>query len=286
MCMQDDCEQYQLNRRTFLGGSAGSLVSLAASRVGPVSSEHQASPETRILDSPELRNIERGRVLFKSDGKEIDGYLARPKAAGKCPAVLVLAGNRITEEYIPNTCAALALAGYVGFTPNNYHAVPDSAKTVAQINKALERWTEDDYMRDCLEAVMYLGSRPFVDPERIAVLGFCVGGRRAFLTGARSKNIRAVVAFHPGKTTAEEVAKLKVPVQIHHGTQDRSVSIDASRVLEKAFRRRGTPVELFAYEKADHGFLAYTRPQYDPSSAKLAWKRTVEFLDRNLKQKS
>jgi len=46
----------------------------------------------------------------------------------------------------------------------------------------------------------------------------------------------------------------------------------------------GKPLELFAYEKADHGFLAYTRPQYDPAAAKLAWKRTVEFLDKNLKK--
>jgi carboxymethylenebutenolidase len=139
--------------------------------------------------------------------------------------------------------------------------------------------------RDCLEGLAYLRSCAFVDPARIAVLGFCVGGRRALLTGARSRDIRTVIAFHPGKTTAQELVGLKVPVQIHHGTQDRSISIDASRALEKALRARGTPVELFAYEKADHGFLAYTRPhQYDPAAAKLAWKRTVEFLDKNLKK--
>jgi carboxymethylenebutenolidase len=285
MCMRDDCEGEDLNRRAFLAGSASGLASFAASRVELVRGEQEKRlPETRILDSPELRNVELGKIFFRSAGKEIDGYLARPRADAKYPAVLVLAGNRITEEYIPNTCAALALAGFVGFTPNNYHAVPDTAKTVAQINKSLEHWTEEDYMRDCLGGVAYLRSCRFVDPARIAVLGFCVGGRRALLTGARSASIRAVVAFHPGRTTAEEIVRLKAPVQIHHGTQDRSISIDASRDLEKALRGRGTPVELFAYEKADHGFLAYTRPQYDQAAAKLAWKRTVEFLDKNLKR--
>jgi carboxymethylenebutenolidase len=196
---------------------------------------------------------------------------------------MVLAGNRITEEYIPNTCAALALDGFVGFTPNNYHAVPSSAKTVTQINKALEMWTEDDYLRDCLAGLAYLSSSQFVDPARIGVLGFCVGGRRALLVGDRSPNVRAVVAFHPGKTTAKEIARLSVPVQIHHGTRDRSVPIEASRDLEKGLHEHGKPVTLFAYEKADHGFLAYTRPQYDKAAAELAWKRTVEFLNKNLK---
>lgn len=69
-------------------------------------------PETRVLDDPKVQH---GRVTFKHNGAAtIDGYLARPKAEGIYPAVLVIAGNKISEEYIPNTCAALALAGFVG----------------------------------------------------------------------------------------------------------------------------------------------------------------------------
>ena len=80
-----------------------------------------------MLDDP---TVQHGRVVFKHNGVQtIDGYLARPKAEGVYPAVLVIAGNRITEEYIPNTCAALALAGFVGLAPNIFHALPDAART-------------------------------------------------------------------------------------------------------------------------------------------------------------
>ncbi len=106
-----------------------------------------------MLDEPTTRH---GKVTFKSGDKEIDGYLARPKAEGKVPAVLVIAGNRITEEYIPNTCAALAVAGGdVGLAPN-IDPVPDSARTPDEITKSLEGWTDADFLRDIRSGAAYL----------------------------------------------------------------------------------------------------------------------------------
>jgi carboxymethylenebutenolidase len=83
--------------------------------------------------------------------------------------------------------------------------------------------------------------------------------------------------------SAEEVAKLKAPVQIHQGTADRHIPVADIQELEKIFKKQRTPVEVYFYEQADHGFLAYTRPYYKPDAAILAWKRTVEFLDKHLK---
>lgn len=66
---------------------------------------------------------------------------------------------------------------------------------------------------------------------------------------------------------------MKVPVQIHHGTADQSVAMSETQKTEKLLKAQGTPVEVFLYEGADHGFLAYTRPFYKPGLAKLAWTR-------------
>lgn len=72
--------------------------------------------------------IQHGRVVFKHDGADtIDGCLERPKSEGSNPAVLVIAGNKISEEYIPNTCAALALAGFVGLAPSIFQPPPENA---------------------------------------------------------------------------------------------------------------------------------------------------------------
>ena len=122
-----------------------------------------------------------------------------------------------------------------------------------------------------------------VKPGGLGVIEFCFGGRIALLSGARFREVDAVVTFHPGAVTAAEVARLQSPVQVHSGTADRQVSVSQIEGLRKLLEAQSTPVEVFYYEGADHGFLAYTRPFYRPDHAQLAWKRATEFLARNLR---
>jgi len=248
---------------------------------GWAAAAQEKQPETRVLDDPKIQHR---RVTFKHGGKEtVDGYIARPKSEGAYPAVLVIAGNRISEEYIPNTCAALALAGFVGLAPNIFHVLPDTAKTPEEMRRALAEHTDLDVLEDIQAGADYLKGQPFVKGGGIGVLGFCYGGRMAMLFGARSREVDVVVPFHPGKVTAGEVARLKAPVQVHCGTADRHVSVADIGDLEKMLRKQSTPVEVHFYEGADHGFLAYTRPFYKPDAAKLAWARTTQFLAKSLK---
>lgn len=279
MCFGTECEDdVDVQRRSFLVGGVAALAGVAlATRAGAQATEK--APPTRVLDDP---TIQHGTVTFRSGEEEIDGYLARPKRAGRHPAVLVIAGNRITEEYIENTCAALAVAGYVGLAPNLYHTVPDSAKTVDEINKALEGHTENDYLRDIRAGAVYVLGHEAVRSGGLGILGFCAGGRRALLYADRYPDAKVVLPFHPGKTEASEVTHVKAPVQIHSGTADRHVPVSDIRELERALKTQGTPVKVYLYEGADHGFLAYTRPTYKPDAAQLAWKRAVKFLNHHL----
>jgi len=249
-------------------------------RNSPEAPAQTKQAETRVLDDS---TIQHGRVVFKHNGVEtIDGYLARPKAEGVYPAVLVIAGNRITEEYIPNTCAALAVAGFVGLAPNIFHTLPDTARTPAESRAATINHIDSDVLEDVDIGADYLRGQSFVKRDTMGVLGFCYGGRMAMDYGARSRQIDAVVAFHPGATRIEEVKRLKSPVQIHHGTADQAVALAESQRLVKELKGQHTPVELFTYEGAGHGFLAYTRPTYNADAAKLAWTRAVQFLHKNL----
>ena len=118
----------------------------------------------------------------------------------------------------------------------------------------------------------------------MGVLGCCRGGREAMLFGARLREIEAVVAFHLAPMKAPELARLKnVPVQLHHGTADKSVAFTETQKTQKILTAQTTSVEAFFYEGANHGFLAYTRPFYKPEAAKLAWDRAVSFLHKYLK---
>jgi carboxymethylenebutenolidase len=279
MCLDDSCSKEPTSRRTFIAGATAAIAGLTILS-GEDAASQQAQPPTRVLDDP---NIQHGKVVFKHGGVDtIDGFLARPKAEGRYPGVLVIAGNRISEEYIPNTCAALAVAGFVGLAPNVFHLLPDSARSPEEMRAALANHTDLDVLADVQSGVDYLRGQPYVKPGGLGVVGFCFGGRIAMLYGARARDVDAVVPYHPGPVTREEIARLRSPVLVHCGTADRNVAVSAIRELQNMLQDQKTPIEVHLYEGADHGFLAYTRPYYKPDAAKLSWTRTTQFLHKHL----
>jgi carboxymethylenebutenolidase len=281
MCVNDECDE---GRRTFLTTAATAVVGLTAAKIGGQQNKypHDEKVVTRVLDDP---TITHGPVKFQHNKVDtIDGFLARPKAEGKYPVVIVIAGNVITEEYIPNTCAALAVAGYVGLAPNIFHTLTPEAQTPEERRKATIGHSDSDALLDINSGLDYLRKQSFASFERIGVVGFCYGGKLAMMLGSRSREVDAVVPYHPGPVTDEEIGRLKGPVMIHQGTDDRALPKGQTAELEKRLKARKVPVQVFWYEGADHGFLAYTRPFYKPDYAKLSWDRTIGFLDRHIKR--
>jgi carboxymethylenebutenolidase len=282
MCTNDDCDE---SRREFLTTTAAAIVGLTAANIAGQQKKypHDEKVITRVLDDP---SITHGPVMFQHNKADtIDGFLARPKADGKYPVVIVIAGNVITEEYIPNTCAALAVAGYVGLAPNIFHTLTPAAQTPEERRKATIGHSDSDALLDINAGLDYLRKQSFASFDHLGVVGFCYGGKLAMMLGSRSREIDAVVAYHPGPATNDETSRLSGPVLIHQGTADRSLPEGQTAELEKRLKGRKIPAEVFWYEGADHGFLAYTRPFYKPDYAKLSWERTIKFLNEHLKKK-
>jgi carboxymethylenebutenolidase len=275
MCVdgEDGCG---LGRRDFLRAGAVSLAGfgvLGAAGAG----EQDKQPPTRVLDDP---GIEHGKVTFTHNGEQtFDGYLARPKASGAFPGVLVIAGNLIAEEYIPNTCAALALAGFVGLAPEVVHHMSDDAPDVDKDHN------NNDAIENILVAADYLRIQPFVRRGGFGMVGFCYGGWISLLAAARFREIRAVVAYHPGiGRYRDEISEVRAPVQLHQGTADESTDPKTAIQVRDVLAAHHVPVELFMYKGANHGFTAYTREFYRPDYAKLSWSRTTKFLSKYLKE--
>ena len=286
MCIDDGCDE---GRRSFLTGATGAVVGLAASNtiIGQIS-QYRGAP-TRVLDDP---TITHGPVMFQHQKRDIiGGYLARPKADGKYPAVIVMAGNVISEEYIPNTCAALAVAGFVGLAPNIFHPPIGTPQRLDSQRDDFAGHSDNDALIDTNIGIDYLrkqsfvrqqGDFPFSRLDGLGVVGFCYGGRLALLLGSRVSDVDAVVAYHPGPFHTEEMARLRSPILVHQGSADHSLPEGQTAALIKNLQSQKVRVQDYWYEGADHGFLAYTRPTYKPDAAKLSWDRTVAFLKKNL----
>lgn len=286
MCIDEKCDK---GRRSFLTEATGAVVGLAATAsVFAQQSQYKDVP-TRVLDDP---TITHGPVMFQHQKRDIiGGYLARPKADGKFPAVIVIAGNVISEEYIPNTCAALAVAGFIGLAPNIFHPPIGTPQRLDSQRDDYAGHSDSDAIIDVNIGIDYLRRQPFVRQEGefpfarldgLGVIGFCYGGRLALLLGARSADVDAVVAYHPGPFYSQEMIKLRVPVLVHQGTADHSLPEGQTATLIKNLKAHKIPTQEYLYEGADHGFLAYTRPTYKPDAAKLSWERTIAFLKKNI----
>lgn len=282
MCTSGDGRNCGLDRRGFLKAGAVSVAGFTA--LGDADPDKQ--PPTRVLDDP---RVEHGKVTFKHAGRDtFDGYLARPKTSGVYPGVLVIAGNRITEEYIPNTCAALALAGFVGLAPNIFHPLPDNPVTMEERGRYLKDHNDNDILEDIQVGADYLKTLPFVRRGGYGMVGFCYGGWISLQMAARSREVRAVVAYHPGigtKPDPQLLNEVRSPVQLHQGTADHSVDPKSAIKLRDIFKAHHVPVETFMYEGADHGFVSYARDSYRPDYARLSWSRAIKFLSRYLNQK-
>jgi carboxymethylenebutenolidase len=154
---------------------------------------------------------------------------------------------------------------------------------------------------EALAAIHYLTSQPNVRQDGVGVLGYCGGGVQALWLSTLSRAVKTVVVFHaptgsfgptdqynnpqdPKPRLITMVDQIKAPVQAHYGAADSICPLPDVAKFEQALRGQGTKVETFVYEEADHAFGDFTRPRlYKPEAARLAWARSVKFLQAHLK---
>ena len=288
MSSAEEQNKENLTRRDFLCGAAA-IVAGVSMLGSEVMSQQSNVPVVKALDNP---NITHGKVTFKSGTDTIDGYLSRPKAKGRYPIVIVVAGNRISEEYIPNTTAILAQGGFIGLAPNIFSLQTDSMSAEEKRRIATTEITDEHVFRDIQAGIDYLKKQSFVKRKRVGITGFCFGGRIALMFAARSREVNAVVPFYGTLRLPPEanrptgpfdvVSRIKAAVQGHYALKDTGIEQADVKKFFDMLKQQGTKSELYNYE-AEHGFFAYTRPAYNADAAKLAQHRMLEFFEKHLK---
>ena len=254
-------------------------------------------PTTRYGDPPvqalDDKNVIQGRVTFKSGTEELDAYLARPNTKGRFPIVIIVAGNPPYEEYVRNFTAMFAQVGFVAIAPNIY-SVQKDAKTLQESRKLLaEKITDEKIFRDIRSSISYAKSESFGNANRVAVTGFCFGGRCALMFAATYPNeVRAVVPFYGNlKTPAfagrkvdpvDVATRIRAPVLGHYAEQDPEIPLAQLKDFETTVKKNNRDDQIFIYSGAPHGFFSYIHPTYNAEAAKLAWQRTVTFLKAHL----
>jgi len=272
----------QIDRRGFLDGAtkftAGSMTAaMLLEALNPRFAEAQ-----QVTKDDKRLKTETVEYPSPQGSGTMKGYLARPASAtGKLPGILVVHENRGLNPHIEDIARRLALDNFMAFAPDaltplgGYPGDEDSARALfAKLDQAKSR-------EDFLAAAGYLKNRPDCT-GKVGVVGFCYGGGIANMLATRIPDLAGTVAFYGGQPTAEDAAKIKAPLLIHYAENDERINAGWP-AYEAALKANNVNYEMFKYPGTQHGFNNDTTPRYDEAAAKLAWQRTVDFFNKNLR---
>jgi carboxymethylenebutenolidase len=222
----------------------------------------------------------------RPDGKSVNGYLAEPAAGAKAPAMVVIQEWWGMNDQIRGVADKLAKAGYRALVPDLYRG--KQALDANEAKHLMEGLNFGDAAgQDIRGAVQYLKAS---GSAKVGVTGFCMGGALTVLSAVNVPEANAGVIWY-GYPPLEYVdaSKIKMPLLGHWATQDQAFPISGVDALEKKLREANVKFEFhrynckhaFANESADQKKLDMLK--YDAKAAEQAWKRTMDFLAKQLK---
>ncbi|MGI8841198.1 MAG: dienelactone hydrolase family protein [Caulobacteraceae bacterium] len=274
-------DDFRLSRRAVGGLFFASYAAAALS----VAAEPIHTDETGLVTQ---------MVTVPSGDFALPAYVARPKAAGRFPAVLVVSEVFGLHEYIRDVCRRLAKLGYAAIAPAFFVRVADPAPLtdLDAVIKIVNQASDQQVMGDVGATLKFLKAAPFVDRSKMAVTGFCWGGGVTWLACEEFPDFKAGVAWYgrmvppasggdPNRLWPVKLAaQLRAPVLGLYGAKDGlAASVPAMRAALATAHK--TDSEIVVYPDAGHGFHADYRDSYVAADAKDGWRGMLAFFAKN-----
>ena len=220
-------------------------------------------------------------IEFPSGMQGTPGYLTRPDDERQHPALVVIQEWWGLVPHIKDVAGRFAREGFIALAPDLYHGQvtqePDEARKLAM---GLDR---NRAVAEIAAAAQYLKAMEQVSPNKIGVVGWCMGGGLALSTAASSPDVGAVVAFYGRPLDVGDTAKLTAPVLGLYGELDQSIPVDAVHAFERELKAYNITHEIHIYPGAQHAFFNETRPHiYHAEAAKDAWQKTLAWFRKYL----
>lgn len=219
-------------------------------------------------------------------------YLSQPDGTGPFPAIVVIQNQDGVGDFTQAMTRRVAEAGYFGIAPELYHREGEP-KTPEQVANIKSTRNDTHVIHDVDAAIHFLRGCAAADTSRLGIVGFCMGGRVAFLAAAASKLFKVAVDFYGGgcyqrwgdrPAPATLAADVSCPVQGHFGELDKNPSPEEMRKLGAELTKLGKAHEFFFYDNAPHGFNRQGWNGYRPEADAASWARTLDFFARHLAQ--
>jgi carboxymethylenebutenolidase len=271
------------DRRDFMWTALGATAALAVST--------SATGQQIVTDS---EGIVADEVSIPTATGNLRGYRAMPAKGGPFPVVLVAAEVFGLNPYVKDVVRRLAKAGYYAIVPDLYTRKADLTKlsSMAEIGPIVNSKYDTELISDYDATVEFVRASFNGDLNRMAITGFCRGGRTTLVYAAANPKLKAAVAWYGGVGgTASEfmprkpmdmVAEIKVPILGLYGAKDAGIPVADVEKFFAALKAAGTPAELVMYPEAGHGFHAdFRADNYRKADAEDGWKRMLAWFAKN-----
>ncbi|TAJ71272.1 MAG: dienelactone hydrolase family protein [Phenylobacterium sp.] len=227
------------------------------------------------------------RISISTPAGEFSAYVARPKAE-KAPAVVVIQEIFGVNEVMRDITDGLASEGYLAICPDLFWRIEPGIditdKSEAEWKKAFELFNAfdvDQGVKD-IQATIKAARADAQCNGKIGAVGYCLGGKLAFLTATRTDVDAAVSYYGVGlESLVGEAEKLTRPLLMHIAEEDQFVPKEAQAIILQALKDH-PQIEIHTYAGRDHAFARVGGEHYHEADAKLANGRTQQFFQRTL----
>lgn len=248
-------------------------------------------PVAQTAIHTDATGLDAGDVRVPARDGPVAAYYARPQGGGNLPTVVLVHEIWSVHEYFKDLCRRLAKQGYLAIAPDLFARQGDVSNLERdEIFKIVSRVPDAQVMSD-LDAAADWAASHGGDPAKLAVTGFCWGGRITWLYAAHSARLKAGVAWygkvegtpdelHP-KLPIDLAADLKAPVLGLYGGADAGIPNEGVDRMRAALDAAAKPSAIHTYPDAPHAFHADYRPSYREAPAKDGWARMLDWFRRH-----
>jgi len=249
----------------------------------------QPALEQEIAEHEELISgveaEEQGQVATETVSyfEDVQGYLARPSGEGSYPALILIHEWWGLNDDIKSIARRFAEQGYVALAVDLYDGTVTTEASEARVLSSGVRDGVDAAFENLGAAVNYLKTRPEVDGEKLASVGWCFGGGWSYQMALNGLDINASVMYYGQFNPDDDFDMMRADILGHFGEEDASIAIDDVGKFQAALETTNGAHEVFIYPNVGHGFANVRGGDnlaYDEEAAEIAWTRTQGFLSK------
>ena len=228
--------------------------------------------------------VRTSNIDLKVNGDGAYAFVAQPDDNVKHPGVVLIQEWWGIEPHIRDLAQKLAAEGFVVAVPDLYEGKIATEPNDAQRMSMMIRGNVDKAAKKIIGALETLKAMPNVEPKKLGLMGFCIGGFMTLVVASRYPDLGAVVAFYGAgyDPTPEEVAKVNAPVLAIYGSKDQSVPPNQIKKIQQVYQAEGKDLTVKIYD-AGHAFINPAHGMGNEKAAAEAWPLAVNFLKQHLK---